>query len=77
MKKRITAQQLQQMTTHEVADLLATIVEVLRSLPNQRWESITPSLQYAQRMATPAFCEQDGVRMDVFNFHPEGTVTAV
>jgi len=77
MKKRITAKQLQQMTTHEVADLLASIVELLRGMPDQRWESVIPDLKYAQKTATPAFHEQEEVRMHLLRYDFEGKVVGV
>ena len=77
MKKRITTSQLRQMTTHEVADLLESIVALLREMPDQRWERVIPDLEYARKTATPVFHEEDQVRMRLVRYDFEGKVVGV
>ncbi len=50
MGTRITIEQLEQMTTHELADLLANVVMLLRRLPDVEWQALQPSYALEQTM---------------------------
>lgn len=44
MSTRIKVEQLEQMTTHELAELLGNVVMLLRRLPDVTWKELQPSL---------------------------------
>ena len=44
MSTRLTVDQLEHMKTHELADLLANVVLLLRRMPNVEWRELTSQL---------------------------------
>lgn len=56
MSPRITTDQLEQMKTHELADLLTNVVLLLRRLPNVEWQQLLaplPAIEPATQAPSP------------------------
>jgi hypothetical protein len=52
MATQITVKQLEQMTTHELANMLSEVVFLLRRLPNVKWQDFQQTEQRAQTTTT-------------------------
>ena len=48
MATQITVKQLEQMTTHELANMLSEVVFLLRRLPNVKWQDLQQAEQAGQ-----------------------------
>lgn len=53
MSTRMTIDQLEQMRTHELADLLANVVLLLRRMPDVEWKQLTQQVPSNESLATP------------------------
>ncbi len=53
MNTRITIEQLEKMKTHELADLLANVVMLLRRLPDVEWQALQPLHEIVPATPTP------------------------
>ncbi|HLG74820.1 MAG TPA: Rho termination factor N-terminal domain-containing protein [Ktedonobacteraceae bacterium] len=70
MSPRITTDQLEQMKTHELADLLTNVVLLLRRLPNVEWQQLLAPLP-AVEPATEAPLPVSGHRQPTLSTEPE------
>lgn len=52
MGTQITVKQLEQMTTHELANMLSEVVFLLRRLPDVKWQDLQQAEQTVQTPAT-------------------------